>query len=101
VATVSALEVRRAPPLRVSGEGTKQLNVFASTLCAGKKERDFFLREGIIDLGDCFAVVVPAPITPSPKMTVGLGDVFSSCLLAASFPSSFRRAQSQRDSRNE
>jgi ADP-dependent phosphofructokinase/glucokinase len=101
VATVSALEVRRAPPLRVSGEGTKQLNVFASTLCAGKKERDFFLREGIVDLGDCFAVVVPAPITPSPKMTVGLGDVFSSCLLAASFPSSFRRAQSQRDSRNE
>ncbi len=41
-----------------------------------------FFSEGVIEMKNHFVLIVPAPIIPAPKQTVGLGDVFSSTFLA-------------------
>ncbi len=81
-APVSRGDVLRVPALNVGNSELEQLRVFASNFSFGKSEARGFLQDGVAEFKDCFAVVVPAPVTPKPKLTVGLGDVFSSVFLA-------------------
>ncbi len=64
--------------IKVSKIGLEQLGWFAKKAGLQGKRKTQFLEEGIADFGDHYVFVVPTPITPKPKSTVGLGDTISS-----------------------
>jgi len=73
---------------QISETGVNQLNAFEGGIDEERKkrhssfERKWLLREGIFDLGDHFAIIIPTPIVQNPQSTVGLGDTVSSIALA-------------------
>ncbi len=90
---VARKDVESAEPFVVSETGLNQISIFESAiakeLMTSRKvkhssfDRRKYFAEGILELKDVFVIIVPAPIVPVPKLTVGLGDVFSSTFLAA------------------
>ncbi|MFH1199987.1 MAG: ADP-dependent glucokinase/phosphofructokinase [Candidatus Micrarchaeota archaeon] len=64
--------------ISVSEAGLEQLAKFADSAGLKGRERKRFTEEGVAEFQDHYVFVVPAPITPKPKSTVGLGDTISS-----------------------
>ncbi|MFH1107213.1 MAG: ADP-dependent glucokinase/phosphofructokinase [Candidatus Micrarchaeota archaeon] len=64
--------------ISVSDAGLKQLAKFAQAAKLGGKQTTRMLEDGVAKFSDHYAFVVPTPITPKPKSTVGLGDTISS-----------------------
>jgi len=85
-------DLKHASEVSVSDTGLNQVSIFDSEIAdellktmrvkfSSAARRKFFA-EGIIEMKNHFVLIVPAPIIPAPKQTVGLGDVFSSTFLA-------------------
>ena len=86
---VSKKDVIEASQLPLSDTGMNHVYAFASYLITELKLQKGvfsprqFHAEGIVDLGDHYAIVTPSPIIAKPVTTVGLGDAVSSAALAA------------------
>lgn len=89
---VSLKDLESAPELSVSDTGLNQISIFDSEVADellktmkkkfSSAERRRFFAEGIIELKNYFVVIVPTPIVSTPRITVGLGDVFTASFLA-------------------
>lgn len=84
---VTLAEMKKAS-FQISETGVNQLNAFEGGVDEARKKRHSsfdrkrLLREGVFDLGDHFAIIIPTPIVQNPQSTVGLGDTVSSTALA-------------------
>ena len=89
---VSLSDLKASSVSSVSDTGLNQLGVLDSAIApellkttkvkfSSKMRRDYF-QNGVIELKNCFALVVPAPIATAAKTTAGLGSVFSAAFVA-------------------
>jgi ADP-dependent phosphofructokinase/glucokinase len=89
---VSLADLKASPVASVSDTGLNQLGVLDAAIApellrtrkvkfSSKMRREYFA-SGVIELNDCFVLVVPAPIATAAKTTSGLGSIFSAALVA-------------------
>ncbi|MEM0475371.1 MAG: ADP-dependent glucokinase/phosphofructokinase, partial [Candidatus Norongarragalinales archaeon] len=89
---VTLADLKASPVASVSDTGLNQLGVLEAAIApellktmkmkfSSKMRREYFAN-GIIELRDCFVLVVPAPIATTVKTTSGLGSVFSAVFVA-------------------
>ncbi len=89
---VTLADLKASPVASVSDTGLNQLGVLDSFISqelirtmkikfSSKMRREYFTN-GVIELKNCFVLVVPAPIATAAKTTAGLGSIFSAAFVA-------------------